>query len=107
MQIIKDRGWEEPAVQAESGSKGKQSPTNYRFDLIDAEAILALAENLHRGAEKYGVDNWKHISSQNHLNKGLIHIYAHLAGDTQDDHLVHAFTRMMMAIAVARDGVIE
>ena len=84
---------------AEAGCVGLQSPTHYRFDLMDPEAMFALGKVLHEGAEKYGTDNWKHIPCKNHLNKALIHIYAFLSGDTQDEHLEHAFTRLMMAIA--------
>jgi hypothetical protein len=29
-----------------------------------------------------------------------MHIVAYMAGDKQDDHLEHALTRMMMAVAV-------
>lgn len=86
-------------VPAEEGCLGNQSPTHYRFDLMDPEAMFALGKVLHEGAEKYGEANWRHIPRRNHLNKALIHIYAYLAGDTQDDHLEHAFTRLMMAIA--------
>lgn len=87
-------------VPAEKGCLGNQSPTHYRFDLMNPQAMFALGKVLHEGAEKYGTDNWKHIPRKNHLNKALIHIYAYLAGDDQDEHLEHAFTRLMMAIAV-------
>ena len=86
-------------VPADAGCVGLQSPTHYRFDLMDPEAMFALGKVLYEGAEKYGTDNWRHIPCKNHLNKALIHIYAFLSGDTQDEHLEHAFTRLMMAIA--------
>lgn len=90
-------------VPAEEGCKGLQSPTHYRFDLMDANAMFALGKVLDEGAKKYGVDNWRSIPTNNHLNKALIHIYAYLAHDTQDEHLEHAFTRLMMALAVRKD----
>lgn len=78
---------------------GKQSKTEYRLDLIPTEAIFPLAKVLKEGEEKYGSDkNWKRISTTDHLNHALIHIYAHLAGDTQDDHLSHALCRLAFAI---------
>lgn len=87
-------------VPAEEGCVGMQSPTHYRFDLMDPHAMFALGKVLDEGVKKYGTDNWRHIPTNNHLNKALIHIYAYLAGDTQDEHLEHAFTRLMMALAV-------
>lgn len=71
----------------------------YRFDLIDAEALFKMANILHGGAEKYGVNNWRGMATEDHLNHALSHMYAFLAGDTQDDHLEHAFCRIMFAVA--------
>ena len=83
-------------VENESG--GKQSRLDYRFDLIDAKALFQLANILHEGEQKYGKDNWRKIESNEHLNHALSHIYAHLAGDKQDDHVGHAYCRLMIAI---------
>jgi len=77
---------------------GKQSKLDYRFDLIDAKAMFALAKVMHEGAQKYDVDNWRKISVDEHLNHAESHIWAHRAGDKQDFHLSHAFTRTMMAL---------
>jgi len=79
---------------------GKQSKLDYRFDLIDAKAMFALANVLHLGEVEYGKDNWRKIDGDSHLNHALSHIYAYLAGDKQDDHLSHALCRTMMALAV-------
>ena len=51
-------------------------------------------------AEKYGVDNWRKIGVESHLNHLLMHVFAYLAGDTQDEHLEHALCRAMMAVGV-------
>jgi hypothetical protein len=55
------------------------------------------------GSDKYDEDpdkpNWKGIDSRSHLNHALTHIFAHLKGDKQDDHLVHAFCRLMFAVS--------
>jgi hypothetical protein len=56
-----------------------------------------VAQVLHLGAVKYGENNWRGIPVSDHLNHALIHIYAYLSGDTQDNHLGHAACRMMMA----------
>ena len=80
---------------------GKQSRLDYRFDLIDAKAMFDLARVMHEGTKKYEKDNWRKISTDDHLNHALSHIWAHLAGDKQDNHLGHALTRVMMALAVS------
>jgi hypothetical protein len=80
---------------------GKQSETPYGFHLIPPSAIFDAAKVLKYGAEKYGETfgdrNYTKIDSVDHLNHALQHIYAHLAGDTQDDHLGHALVRLMFA----------
>lgn len=84
---------------------GKQSKVNYAFTQLDPLAMFQLAGILQNGADKYGRDNWKKITTDEHLNHALQHIFAYLAGDEQDDHLGHAFCRMMFAIVVDRDGL--
>lgn len=79
---------------------GKQSHIPYNFDHIDARSLFALSKVLHEGAKKYGKDNWRNISTESHLNHLISHVYAHLEGDEQDEHLEHAFCRAMMALAV-------
>lgn len=91
-------GPDAPMVVNEQG--GKQSKLNYRFDLIDPLTMFALAEVCAYGAEKYGAFNWRRIDIESNLNHALTHIYAFLAGDTQDDHLQHAFCRLHFALSL-------
>lgn len=78
---------------------GQQSKLDYSFHLLDAPAIMALAEVVNMGAKKYARDNWRLIDEESHINHALTHLYAYMAGNTQDDHLEHAFCRLMMALA--------
>lgn len=95
-------GPEAPIVTNDQG--GKQSFVPYRFDKLDFDAMFQLGAVLHHGVERYGEDeNWRKISKNEHLNHALTHIFAELSGDTQDDHLSHAFCRLMFAIGV-RNG---
>lgn len=80
-----------------NASGAKQSATPYRLDLIPPLALLDVAAVLKLGADKYGVDNWRGIPVEDHLNHALVHIYAFLSGDTQDNHLGHAACRLLMA----------
>lgn len=88
---------------------GKQSDTPYGFHLVPASAIFDAAKVLKYGADKYGETferrNYNKISTVDHLNHALQHIYAFLAGDTQDDHLGHALVRLMFAYDVDKNGM--
>lgn len=76
----------------------KQSKVEHRLDLVPADAIFRMGETLKVGAERYAEWNWTGIPTTDHINHALIHLYAFLAGDTQDDHLGHAITRIAFAI---------
>lgn len=79
---------------------GRQSKIPVRFDLIDAKALFEMAKVLHEGAEKYGVDNWRLIPVEDHLNHLLMHTFAFLSGDETDDHLSHILCRATFALGV-------
>lgn len=96
--MIEGIGKDAPTTVNDAG--GKQSAVNFRFDLMDPTAMFSLGRILAEGERKYGVDNWRKISQRDHINHALIHIYAYLAGDTQDEHLEHAFCRLMFALGV-------
>lgn len=87
------------AVTNEDG--GSQSYIPVRFDLIDAAAMFEMAKVLHKGAEKYGENNWRRIPVEDHLNHLLMHTYAYLAGDATDEHLSHILCRATFALGVA------
>jgi len=89
-------GTDAPIVENEKG--GKQSDTPARMDLLPPLALIEVGKVLKHGADKYGIDNWKLIDARSHLNHVLIHIFAYLAGDSQDDHLSHAACRALMAL---------
>jgi hypothetical protein len=84
---------------------GKQSYLGVDFTQLDAGVMFEAAATMHQGGEKYGRDNWKAIEVEDHINHALTHLYGWLKGDRQDDHLVHALVRAMMARVVERDGL--
>src|SRR5258708_6806675 len=101
--IIQGVGKDAPVETLPGG--GRQTTVPARLELIDGVAMMRVGRVLKEGREKYGEDipgqeQWKLIPVRAHLNKALIHIYSYLAGDTQDEHLDHAFCRIMMAVAV-------
>ena len=77
---------------------GNQSYVPRDYTLVPADALAQVARVLHDGCEKYGKDNWRLINSNDHLNHCLNHIYLYLAGNTQEDHLSHAATRLLMSL---------
>lgn len=98
MNQIADLSPTAPITTNEAG--GKQSSIPYRLDLVPANAILSVAHILNDGEKKYGKNNWRKIERDDHLNHALIHIFALLSGDQQDNHLGHAACRMLMALEV-------
>ena len=89
---------EAPRTTNERG--GSQSDIPVRFDLIDANAMFAMAAVLDQGAKKYGEDNWRLIPVKDHLNHLLMHTFAYLAGDETDEHLSHILCRATFALGV-------
>lgn len=77
---------------------GKQSLLTRDFTLIPPDALAQVARVMYNGARKYAKDNWRLISVNDHLNHALNHIYLHCANNTQEDHLSHATTRLLMAL---------
>lgn len=99
--MIDGIGKEAPIIVNKAG--GKQSIAPYACELLPPRAILAVSRVLAKGEQKYGKDNWRKIPQSDHLRKMLTHVFAHLAGDTQDDHLEHAACRMLMALETVDD----
>lgn len=65
----------------------------------EVQQVINIAKILQYGADRYEPNNWRLIPQEEHINHALVHIIAHLAGDTQDDHINHALCRLMMAKA--------
>lgn len=63
---------------------------------LEPKFLEIIAKVLEEGASKYSRNNWRLISPEDHFNHALIHIYALLEGDTQDDHYAHFLTRIAM-----------
>jgi hypothetical protein len=98
-------GPDAPVVVNEKGAG--QSHLKYRFDLADGRAMFRMCEVLAQGAEKYGDNNWRGISIEDHLNHLITHAYAYLSGDRSDFHLSHIMCRALFAQAVEEQEVHE
>lgn len=93
---------------------GKQSKIYRAYHLIDPWALECLAAIHHRGAIKYATDNWRNISTEDHLNHAMHHMVQALKTFTmkrlsrpylldREDHLAHALCRLTFAIAMEVD----
>jgi hypothetical protein len=78
---------------------GKQSRADVHFHTLDAKVMLDLGRLAAYGDNRYGVHNWHRIPPEEHVNHAIVHLFAWLAGDVQDDHLLHAMWRAHAARA--------
>jgi hypothetical protein len=78
---------------------GKQSKLDHEWLDFDPSVMLRLAEISARGKAKYGERNWENISTADHINHAITHVYKHLAGDKTEDHLANATCRLIFALA--------
>lgn len=85
-----------PTTVNEQG--GHQSVVEGRFDLLPPVAMFELARVMEHGAKKYAPNNWRKIPVESHVNHALMHLFAWLAGDRQDQHLTHVLARAAMAV---------
>lgn len=76
------------------------NPVDYRFDLLDAKALMAMARVMHEGSKDHHEGGWKQIEVSDHLNHTMGHIIKWRMKERDEDHLAHAMCRMMMAWAV-------
>ena len=94
-------GPQSETITNESG--GKQSDLGVRLDLVPPRALLAEAQVLKAGADKYGVGNWKYIKIDDHLNHALAHIYAFLMGDRSEHHIANLACRAHFALEILEE----
>jgi hypothetical protein len=78
---------------------GKQTRLDGDFIKLSPQFLLALAKLVKQGGDKYGEFNWLKITTGEHLNHALTHIFEELSGDPspEEDHLLNAACRLMFA----------
>jgi hypothetical protein len=97
---------DDPPIEVNANG-ASQSKVQHHVTSIDPATLLGLARVHAEGDAKYGRDNWRGVSPNDHLNHAMVHMLAWLAGDRTEpglDHLLHAMCRVGMAHAVANEG---
>lgn len=79
-----------------------------RLDLLPWAAVLACADVLTFGADKYGAENWQRVpeGKRRFLAASLRHVIAYARGEWLDPesglpHLSHALTSLMFVFELA------
>jgi len=77
--------------QFDTGAVRSKDNEEYRFDLIQTNAIRRLAAAMKEGEAKYEANNWrKGIPIHNLLNHAIGHLMKFMDGDISEDHIGHA-----------------
>jgi len=74
-----------------------------RFDLMPADVMIRVGKLFRDKSRKYLKNNWRLVPQRAHINHAMAHMWAYIGGDTSDDHLAHANSRLMMAMATEDD----
>ncbi len=93
---IKDSGERE---KFDTGSVRDTRTGKGRYDLLPTRAIRRVAKHFEAGAVKYGDRNWeKGQPISRYLDSGLRHLFTHLEGQRDEDHLAAAAWNILAAI---------
>lgn len=94
-------------VEMDETNGGRHSKIGMNFMAMGPEALARMALVLEQGAVAHNDPdgtNWRRIPCETHLNHALFHINAWQRGVVGEDHLGHAFTRLMMACETEGGG---
>jgi len=77
----------------------------YRY--IDAGWLDRVACGLTAGASKYPGQTWRGIPAEEHVARAIRHLNLYRMGDRQEEHLINASMRCMMAYVTDREQPAE
>lgn len=88
-----------PEIRANENG-GKQHFRPYRLQALPPKAIIEVGKVRYEAhsIHGYGDDNYKLIDINEHINRALLHLMNYLDGNTDNEHLSHAATRVLMAL---------
>lgn len=88
----------EGEVKEMKASGAVQNYVEEAFELVPYPTISAIASTMKEGMEKYGYRNYMGIPKEEHVGRAIRHMYKYLSGDTSEEHLAHAITRLGFAV---------
>jgi len=84
-------------------------PVSSGVELWPMQVIREIQTVMEAG-ERAGKSGWEQLSPETHARAAYNHLKQYFANDfvlPSEDHLAHAFTRLMMALAIQRGYVKE
>jgi hypothetical protein len=81
----------------------KHDETKIKWSLLPWDVMEEVAEVMQHGAEKYGLDNWKHVDPpMRYWDAAMRHMIAFRQGEKLDEstlhHLAHAITSLIFLL---------
>lgn len=93
---VKDSGRRQEFI---TGSRRDLNEGKGRYDLLPPHAIHRLAKHFENGTKKYGDRNWELGQPLGrYLDSAIRHIFQHLAGMREEDHLAAAAWNILCMI---------
>jgi len=68
------------------------------------EALAVIAEGMRAGTASHPENDWVRRSVEYHLGRAEAHLRLLRDGEQLEDHLAHAATRLLMALAISELG---